>query len=286
VLNGLSGDDSLSGRGGSDLLFGGLGEDQLAGGEGNDVLRGDLGADDLFGGDGVDTATYVESTTGVNVNLTTGLGFFGTAQGDQLSEIENLNGSQFKDTLVGNDLRNVLNGLGNNDLLKGLAGSDLLNGGFGDDTLVGGEGNDTLNGNEDDDSLVGDSGKDFLNGNIGNDWLLGGLGPDTLTGGGGFDRFVYHSLNESLPGFLSRDIITDFNRVLAGDVIDVSAIDANLVAAGDQPFTFIGSAAFSAPGQLRYSGGLLQGTVRLDLEPQFEVQLADAPPLTRFDIAL
>src|SRR5262249_44613568 len=117
---------------------------------------------------------------------------------------------------------------------------------------------------------------------------IGGLGPDTLTGGDGFDRFVYHSLNESLPGFLSRNIITDFvgNGVLAGDVIDVSAIDANLVAAGDQPFTFIGSAAFRAPGQLRYSGGLLQGTVRLDLEPQFEVQLAGAPPLTRFDIAL
>jgi Ca2+-binding RTX toxin-like protein len=101
---------------------------------------------------------------------------------------------------------------------------------------------------EDDDTLVGDSGRDFLNGGTGDDRLIGGLGPDTLTGGDGFDRFVYNAINES-PPFGSRDIITDFvgNEVVAGDVIDVSAIDADISAGGDQTFTFIGSAAFSAP---------------------------------------
>lgn len=36
------------------------------------------------------------------------------------------------------------------------------------------------------------------------------------------------------------------------DRIDVSAIDANALAAGNQAFSFIGTAAFSAAGQIRY----------------------------------
>ena len=287
VLSGLSGDDYLSGRDGSDDLNGGLGDDQLVGGNGDDFLRGNDGADALRGGHGTDTASYEDSTTGVTVNLTTGLGFFGTAEGDQLSEIEILNGSSFKDALLGDELKNVLNGLGNNDLLKGRGGHDELNGGLGADSLIGGEGNDTLNGDDDDDTLVGDSGGDELNGGTGDDRLIGGLGPDDLTGGEGSDTFVYYALDESLPGE-NHDIISDFvgNGVVAGDLIDVSAIDANASADGDQAFIFIGSAAFSAPGQLRYADGLLQGTVSFDLQPEFEVRLADAPTLTGFDLVL
>ncbi|MCW5737690.1 MAG: hypothetical protein KIS73_26455 [Enhydrobacter sp.] len=287
VLSGLSGIDYLSGRDGNDELNGGLGDDQLVGGDGDDFLRGNDGADTLRGGDGSDTASYEDSTTGVTVNLTTGLGFFGTAEGDRLSEIEIVRGSDFKDALIGDERKNVLNGFGDNDFLKGRGGHDELNGGLGADSLIGGEGNDTLNGGEDDDTLLGESGRDDLNGGAGNDRLIGGLGPDDLTGGEGSDRFVFNAIDES-PPFDSRDYITDFvgNGVVAGDLIDVSGIDANVSADGDQAFIFIGSAAFSAPGQLRYSGGLLQGTVDLNLQPEFEVRLLDAPTLTRSDLVL
>jgi hypothetical protein len=61
-------------------------------------------------------------------------------------------------------------------------------------------------------------------------------------------------------------------------VIDVSTIDANVLVAGNQAFTFIGSVAFSAAGQLRYSGGLLQGSTDADAAAELQVQLTGAPP--------
>ena len=118
--------------------------------------------------------------------------------------------------------------------------------------------------------------------------LVGGLGRDVMTGGGGFERFDFNSAGESLPGLFNRDVITDFvgNGIFAGDVIDVSTIDANVLLLGNQAFNFIGAAAFTAPGQLRYSGGVLQGSTDADLFSEFEIQLTGAPAVTIFDLAL
>ena len=104
-------------------------------------------------------------------------------------------------------------------------------------------------------------------GGLGNDLLVGGFGRDVMTGGGGFDRFDFNSVGESLPGLFNRDVITDFvgNGILAGDVIDVSTIDANVFLLGNQAFRLYRGAAFTAPGQLRYSGGVLQGSTDADL---------------------
>ena len=50
----------------------------------------------------------------------------------------------------------------------------------------------------------------------------------------------------------TADVVADFNRA-EGDRIDLSAIDADVYAAGNQAFTFIGTAAFSGtPGEIRY----------------------------------
>ena len=59
-----------------------------------------------------DTASYAASTSGVTVSLMTGTGSGGDAQGDTLTNIENLTGSNFDDTLEGN--------AGNNKLVGGL----------------------------------------------------------------------------------------------------------------------------------------------------------------------
>jgi hypothetical protein len=69
-------------------------------------------------------------------------------------------------------------------------------------------------------------------------------------------------------------------------VIDVSTIDANDLLAGNQAFTFIGGAAFTAAGQLRYSGGVLQGSTNADTSAEFEIQLTGAPILVAADIIL
>jgi Ca2+-binding RTX toxin-like protein len=126
-------------------VFNGLdGNDTLRGSSGNDLLIGETGADVLDGGEGSDSASYANSTTGVSINLTTGVISGGDAQGDVLVSIENLEGSVVSDdTLLGNNADNFLNGLGGNDTLDGGAGDDILVGGIGTNTLKGGLGNDT-----------------------------------------------------------------------------------------------------------------------------------------------
>jgi Ca2+-binding RTX toxin-like protein len=339
VLTGNAVANVLNGFGGNDTLDGGGGNDTLLGGDGNDFLRGNTGADVLNGGAGIDTASYTESAAGVNVNLTTGVGAGGSAAGDTLSGIENLNGSNFADVLTGDALANVLNGFGGNNTLDGGAGNDTLIGGNGNDFLRGNTGADVLNGGAGIDTasytesaagvnvslitglgfggsaagdtlsgienlngsnfadvLTGNALANVLNGFGGNDLLTGGLGTDTLIGGAGLDRFDFNLITESLPG-AARDVITDFvgNGIFAGDLIDVSTIDANAAAIGNQAFTFIGAAPFTpvtiftpagATAQLRYAGGILQASTDADTLPEFEIQLAGAPALVAFDIVL
>src|SRR5688500_9900297 len=117
--------DSIFGFGGNDSIFG-LG--------GNDLILGGAGADAITGGSGTDTSSYTDSATGVTVNLESGLGFGGTAEGDTLTSIENLIGSAHDDFLIGNAGNNVLTGLEDNDILKGGGGADTLYGDSGSDT--------------------------------------------------------------------------------------------------------------------------------------------------------
>jgi Ca2+-binding RTX toxin-like protein len=155
---------------GNDTIYGHDGDDTIFGVAGNDTIIGGAGADDIFGGPGNDTASYSDSTEFVVVRLDTGFGYNGTAEGDTLDSIENLTGSSYSDTLVGNDSANVLQGGYGNDQLLGLNGDDELYGGYHNDTLYGGAGADTLYGG-------GDS--DYLRGGAGGDWLYGGDGIDT-----------------------------------------------------------------------------------------------------------
>ena len=97
---------------------------------GDDTLVGGAGVDSLDGGTGTDTADYNASGAAVTVNLTTGTGSGGDAQGDTLVNIEKLTGSAFADVLTGD---------GNANTLAGGAGADSLFGGAGNDVLIGGD---------------------------------------------------------------------------------------------------------------------------------------------------
>jgi len=137
----------LEGGKGNDYLDGLSGNDTLIGGDGTDTLKGGAGADVLNGGAGIDTASYAGSTSRVVVRLWNGTGEGGDAQGDTLTGIENLIGSDWNDSLIGADgVANRLEGGKGNDYLDGLSGNDTLIGGAGNDTLKGGTGNDTLDG--------------------------------------------------------------------------------------------------------------------------------------------
>ncbi|WP_240475619.1 beta strand repeat-containing protein [Herbaspirillum rhizosphaerae] len=110
---------TIYGSNANDSLYGGAGVDTIIGGSGNTYFQGNAGADVLTGGtQGVNTAGYKTSTAGVTVDLTTGLGTGGDAQGDVLSNIQNLIGSAYSDTFVANDKVNRLDG--------GTGGSDTV----------------------------------------------------------------------------------------------------------------------------------------------------------------
>ena len=132
IINGLDGNDIIRGLGGDDVLRGGAGDDTLIGG---------VGRDELNGGIGNDTASYVDATSFVTINLRTA-SVAGAAFGDIFSDIENLTGSSFDDTITGDFGDNILTGGDGDDALDGSRGNDTLIGDSGDDILTGGDGSD------------------------------------------------------------------------------------------------------------------------------------------------
>jgi Ca2+-binding RTX toxin-like protein len=120
---------TINGTNNNDWLAGTAGADSIYGLNGHDTLKGGGGADRLDGGAHYDTAIYADSGAGVAVNLSTGRGYGGTAEGDTLFSIEAVWGSSYYDTLVGNYSDNDLYGLDGNDVLKGGGGYDYLDGG-------------------------------------------------------------------------------------------------------------------------------------------------------------
>jgi hypothetical protein len=103
VLSGDGGDDTLSGEGGNDILIGGLGNDILSGGADNDVLYGNEGNDTLTGGTGADTFIWNNADQGTSgspaLDVVTD---FNTSEGDVLDISDLLQGEET------NDLTNYL----------------------------------------------------------------------------------------------------------------------------------------------------------------------------------
>jgi serralysin len=244
---------------------------QQVGGSGNRVINGTSGTDVINAGSGNDR---IDGGGGNDV-INAGGGndtIFGGAGNDVINAG---NGNNIVDGSSGNDVINTGNG---RDSLVGGTGNDIINAGGGEDRLFGGDGNDVLNGG---------AGKDVLNGGAGNDTLAGGSGNDVLTGGSGNDVFKFTSVSDS-PASSPRDVISDFfgNGNLPGDVIDLSDIDANSTIGGNQTFTFIGAAAFTVAGQVRYSGGILQANTDGNLSANLEVRVTGAPSIVVSDIVL
>ena len=94
---------TVSGSGDSDKLSGTDADEELDGGAGDDLLEGGAGADMLMGGAGFDIASYRTSDAGVEVSLQDGTGMGGHAEGDTLTGIEALEGSEHNDKLTGDE---------------------------------------------------------------------------------------------------------------------------------------------------------------------------------------
>ena len=261
VILGGVGNDTLDGRGGNDRLFGEAGNDRLVGGSGNDILEGGAGADRMTGAAGndryrVDAAgdVVIESDLGAAGGYDHVIGAVSVRLSSDRAGVERLTLTSTRD----------LNGTGN-------ALANWMTGNAGDNALLGGSGNDALRAGS------------------GNDRLVGGSGADLLVGGTGRDTYLFKNTFDSGPGAEARDVIAFLG---GSDVIDLSGIDAQPGAAGDQAFTWIGAGAFTGAGQLRVqsdpSGStLVQANVDGDLAADFEVLVrASAAPITAADFVL
>jgi Ca2+-binding RTX toxin-like protein len=136
----------LTGNALGNQLTGNALDNSLSGLDGNDILRGGPGADALDGGNGSDFASYETAAAAVTAHLVSPSANTGDAVGDSYISIENVRGSNFNDTLVGDNNGNQLEGLDGSDYLEARGGNDVLFGGNGDDKLEGGPGADYLDG--------------------------------------------------------------------------------------------------------------------------------------------
>jgi serralysin len=260
VLTGNAGDDALNGLAGDDTLIGGIGADSMAGGIGNDGYDVDQSGDSV-------TEAAGEGTDTVNSSISYALG----------ANLENLTLTGTAANGTGNELANIITGNASANVLDGGLGADSMIGGGGNDLYfvenggdlvaeLAGEGTDTVSssisytlgdnvenliltgsatdgtGNGLNNVITGNGLSNRLNGGAGDDRLIGGDGVDFFTGGTGNDIFI-GEINAtkvaSNNGAISLDVITDF---AAGDILDLSGIDANTGLAGDQAFTLVNSA--------------------------------------------
>ncbi|MEZ5843277.1 MAG: cadherin domain-containing protein [Hyphomicrobiaceae bacterium] len=138
--------DTISLTGGDNHAFGRGGNDTLLGLDGNDYLNPGSGSDTVDGGNGIDTLSYYTGdgadgagapTQGAVVDLVSGTASDPWGNTDQISNIENVEGSGLADSISGNAGNNRLVGGDGNDTLTGGGGFDQYIGGAGDDTLVG-----------------------------------------------------------------------------------------------------------------------------------------------------
>ena len=220
TLIGTAESETIMGLGGRDVVFGHDGDDDILGGDGADMLYGDDGDDRILGEDGND--------------------FINAGAGD--------------DTVFGGD---------GDDLFVAEAddGDDTY---YGDD-MVGGGGCDTLDMSAITAAITADLGTGFMgrgsvsSAETGNDvlWsvenIVTGSGDDTITasraanamdGGAGNDTFRFLSAADA-----DGDTIMGFQP---GDRIDLSGVDANGCATGNQSFTLV-TEAFTGAGQLMFS---------------------------------
>jgi hypothetical protein len=190
----------------------------------------------------------------------------GSFPGDAMT----LNGAGAAETLDGDAGNDLISGRGGDDLLRGAAGRDTILGGGGADTMDGGENDDLLRGGLGNDLLIGGAGNDFLDGGTQADTLEGGAGADRLYGGAGNDGdvFVWRALAES--AFAAPDRVQDWGP---GDVLDLSAIDADPTTPGDDAFAYVGNAGFS--------GGLGNAQVRWVNAGANTIVLVDGPDADR-----
>lgn len=205
TLGGAANGTASDGWGGTDTLIniedvrGSAFGDTLTGSDSGpyESFEGMAGNDVIDGKGGRDRASYDVSPAAINVNLSTGVAQDGFGGTDTLRNIEEVRGSAFNDTIVGDDKANFLEGRLGDDALDGGAGHDVAiytnsSGGvtvnLATGKASGAAGNDTLVRIE---TVWGSGFADTLTGDAASNGLRGGGGNDTIDGGAGTDAAIF-----------------------------------------------------------------------------------------------
>ncbi|MGW8168459.1 MAG: hypothetical protein ACWGHH_00360 [Sulfurovaceae bacterium] len=179
----------------------------------DDILNSSASNERIFGNSGKDTLTYASSAKGVSVNLSI-ISSQDTVGGgiDTIVGIENITGSKYNDTLIGNNENNIING--------GL-GADSMTGGVGDDTyyvdnvsdIVAENVNEGYDGVSSSISYILGNNIEYLQltgassingtGNNLNNTIFANSGSNTLNGGAGIDTLSYEQATAAIKVNLS-----------------------------------------------------------------------------------
>ncbi|WP_041962596.1 hypothetical protein [Sulfurospirillum cavolei] len=250
TIRGDANANKLSGGEGNDTLEGRDGRDWLEGGAGNDWLIGSTDDYMIDGGDNTDTADFSNNSNGLIITLNDSAnGSLGNIGGSSASTIiknvENVAGTQYKDSISGDTADNLLIGGYDHSATAVTANDDTITGGSGADTIVGDmmidtvlatplyAGNDVLGGGNDNDTIYGDAAPILSNTEVevaadqsveyirntdddstlatiygGNDTLKGGGGDDYLNGGSGWDTVDYSASTAAVIVNLSSNYAT------------------------------------------------------------------------------
>jgi Ca2+-binding RTX toxin-like protein len=196
----------------------------------NDILYADNGVNLLYGDSGVDTVDFSTVATGVTADLTKTTAITYTEGSVKLQAIENINGSNYADTLTGTQYANTLNGGAGIDLVDygdataavmvnlSLTTAQVINQDQGSDTLTNIE---HIKGSKFNDTLTGNASNNIFYGDAGNDTLDGGEGIDTLDlskniyqeNGNGGVQINLASITAQSNGSSGGDILLNFENI-------------------------------------------------------------------------
>ncbi|MEZ5815503.1 MAG: peroxidase family protein [Hyphomicrobiaceae bacterium] len=222
-------------------------------GSGDETLVGTDGADIILGGD---TTRTIHAGGGDDVVTTGDAGVVVQGGGGD----DNIDGGAGRDIVFGDDGDDIISSAGGNDKVWGGVGDDVIDSGDGDDQVWGDDGDDVIDagegnnlvyggaGNDDittgsgNDRVWGDDGADLISTGDGNDRIESGLGEDVIFTGLGSDTIVFRTAAEA-----DGDRIGDF---APGDRIDLHFMDAQESAGGNNSFALLTANAFTAEGQL------------------------------------
>jgi Ca2+-binding RTX toxin-like protein len=247
ILYGGAGDDRLTGGTGTDRLYGQAGNDTLIAGPGTSYLDGGAGGDTLIGSAGhASYAAYSDAATGVTVNLLAPSSNTGDAAGDTYTNIHDVLGSNYADTITADN------------------SGDILDGGAGDDTLTGGTGTDYLYGQAGNDTLIAGPGFSFLDGGAGADKLIGSAGHASFASYSDATAGVTVNLlsPSSNTGDAAGDSYTNIHNVLGSNYADAITGDnsGDTLNGGAGADTIVGGSGrdvlIGGAGADRLTGGL------------------------------